>query len=44
MVLQYKKAGPWRDYLHGEKVYILLSLTAKALLAWQVFFPVLLSS
>jgi hypothetical protein len=44
MVLQYKKAGPWRDYLYGEKVYLLLSLTAKALLAWQVFFPVLLSS
>lgn len=44
MVLQYKKVGPWRDYLYGEKVYILLSLTAKALLAWQVFFPVLLSS
>jgi hypothetical protein len=37
MVLQYKKVGPWRDYLYGEKVYILLSLTAKALLAWQVF-------
>ncbi|UCG55055.1 MAG: heliorhodopsin HeR [Dehalococcoidia bacterium] len=44
MVLQYKKIGPWRNYLFGEKVYILLSLTAKALLAWQVFFPVLLSS
>jgi len=44
MVLQYKKVGPWRDYLYGEKVYILLSLTAKALLAWQVFFPVLMSS
>jgi hypothetical protein len=42
MILQYKKVGPWRDYLYGEKVYILLSLTAKALLAWQVFFPVLL--
>jgi hypothetical protein len=41
MILQYKKAGPWRDYLYGEKVYIILSLTAKALLAWQVFFPVL---
>ena len=37
MVLQYKKIGPWRDYLFGEKVYILLSLTAKSLLAWQVF-------
>jgi hypothetical protein len=44
MVLQYKKVGPWRDYLFGEKVYICLSLTAKALLAWQVFFPVLTSS
>jgi len=44
MILQYKKVGPWRDYLFGEKVYIILSLTAKALLAWQVFFPVLLSS
>ena len=41
MVLQYKKVGPWRDYLFGEKVYIILSLAAKALLAWQVFFPVL---
>ena len=37
MVLQYKKVGPWRDYLFGEKVYIILSLTAKTLLAWQVF-------
>ncbi len=42
MILQYKKVGPWRDYLFGEKVYIILSLTAKALLAWQVFFPVLM--
>jgi hypothetical protein len=42
MLLQYKKVGPWRDYLFGEKVYIILSLTAKALLAWQVFFPALL--
>jgi len=25
-------------------VYILLSLTAKVLLAWQVFFPVLMSA
>ena len=37
MVLQYKQVGKWRDYLFGEKVYIFLSLTAKALLAWQVF-------
>lgn len=44
MILQYKKVGPWKDYLFGEKVYIILSLTAKALLAWQVFFPVLAST
>lgn len=37
MVLQYKKAGPWRDYLYGEKAYVLLSLVAKSALAWQVF-------
>jgi hypothetical protein len=37
MVLQYRGVGPWRDYLFGEKVYILLSLVAKSALAWQVF-------
>lgn len=37
MVLQYKKIGPWKDYLFGERVYIILSLVAKSLLAWQVF-------
>ncbi|KTB47555.1 heliorhodopsin HeR [Dehalogenimonas alkenigignens] len=37
MVLQYRKVGPWRDYLFGERVYILLSLIAKSALAWQVF-------
>jgi hypothetical protein len=37
MVLQYKKIGPWRNYLYGERVYIILSLVAKSLLAWQVF-------
>ena len=37
MLLQYKKVGPWRDYLFGEKVYMILSLTAKSALAWQVF-------
>jgi hypothetical protein len=41
MVLQYKQVGKWRDYLFGEKVYIILSLTAKSLLAWQVFANVL---
>jgi len=37
MVLQYKKVGPWRDYLFGKRVYIILSLTAKTALAWQIF-------
>lgn len=37
MWLQYRKGGPWRDYLFGEKTYILLSLIAKSLLAWQIF-------
>lgn len=37
MVLQYKKTGKWRDYLYGERAYILLSLFAKSALAWQVF-------
>ena len=37
MVLQYKQVGRWRDYLFGEKTYIILSLTAKSLLTWLVF-------
>jgi Heliorhodopsin len=37
MLLQYKKVGPWKDYLYGERVYMILSLVAKSLLAWQVF-------
>lgn len=37
MVLQYKKIGKWKDYLYGEKMYIVLSLVAKSALAWQVF-------
>ncbi len=37
MVLQYKKIGKWKDYLYGERVYIILSLVAKSALAWQVF-------
>jgi hypothetical protein len=36
-VLQYRRTGPWRDYRFGELVYILLSLTAKSALAWQVY-------
>lgn len=37
MVLQYQKVGRWRDYVYGERAYIILSLVAKSLLAWQVF-------
>jgi hypothetical protein len=37
MILQYRRVGPWRDYLFGESTYILLSLVAKSALAWQVF-------
>jgi hypothetical protein len=35
--LQYRARGRWSDYLFGERIYILLSLTAKSALAWQVF-------
>ena len=37
MILQYKKIWKWKDYLYGERAYIILSLVAKSLLAWQVF-------
>jgi len=41
MLLQYLKVGPWKDYLFGERMYIILSLVAKTLLAWLVFAGVL---
>ncbi len=37
MWLQYRGVGKWRDYLFGEKAYLVLSLGAKSALAWQVF-------
>lgn len=37
MVLQYKKVGRWKDYLYGERVYMIMSLVAKSLLAWEMF-------
>jgi hypothetical protein len=37
MWLQYRQVGPWRRYVFGERAYIVLSLVAKSLLAWQVF-------
>lgn len=39
--LQYRRHGRWAEYLHGERVYIWLSLVAKTLLAWQIFANVL---
>ena len=38
MILQYKKIGKWKDYLYGERTYIILSLIAKSILAWLVLF------
>lgn len=35
--LQYRGVGKWRDYGFGEQVYLVLSLVAKSLLAWQIF-------
>lgn len=35
--LQYRRVGRWADYLVGEKTYLVLSLVAKSLLAWQIF-------
>jgi len=34
---QYKANGKWKDYLKGERAYILLSFVAKAALAMQIF-------
>ena len=35
--LQYRRIGPWSDYGFGEKAYLVLSLGAKSVLAWQIF-------
>ena len=35
--LQYRRIGRWADYLYGEKSYLVLSLVAKSLLAWQIY-------
>lgn len=37
MILQYKGVGRWKDYLYGERFYIILSFVAKTILAWLVF-------
>jgi hypothetical protein len=35
--LQYRGMGRWSDYAFGEKGYLMLSLVAKSVLAWQIF-------
>lgn len=35
--LQYREVGKWTDYAFGEKAYLVLSLAAKSVLAWQIF-------
>jgi Heliorhodopsin len=37
MFVQYQKLGPWKEYLFGEKAYIILSLAAKTTLAWLIW-------
>ena len=41
--LQYRRIGRWRDYVFGERIYIVLSFVAKSALAWQVFANILVS-
>ncbi len=43
MGLQYRQVGRWRSYLFGEGAYMVLSLSAKSLLAWLIFANVLRS-
>ena len=38
MIAQYLKIGKWKDYLYGERTYIVLSLVAKSILSWLVLF------
>jgi hypothetical protein len=38
MVLQYLGKGKFKNYLYGERGYIILSLVAKTLLTWLVLF------
>ena len=37
MWLQHARRGRWKSYIWGEYGYMVLSLTAKSVLAWQVF-------
>lgn len=42
--LQYRGWGRFADYLVGERTYLVLSLAAKSLLAWQIFASALAAS
>eukprot|EP00050_Salpingoeca_kvevrii_P018665 m.76927 g.76927 ORF g.76927 m.76927 type:complete len:271 (+) comp8125_c0_seq3:110-922(+) len=35
--LQYRRIGKWKSYVFGEKTYLVLSLVAKSILAWQIY-------
>lgn len=43
MFLIYRKISLWVDYLYGERIYMILSLAIKTLLAWQIFAGILRS-
>jgi hypothetical protein len=36
MLFEYARIGPWRRVIAAERTYIILSLTAKIVLTWQV--------
>ncbi len=40
--LQYAEVGRWKDYLVGERTYIILSFVAKSVLGWQLYANVLI--
>lgn len=42
-ILQYKRVGPWSEYIFGERMYVWLSLFGKSILAWFVFIGILLA-
>jgi hypothetical protein len=42
-IAQYKRFGKWSDYVYGERMYVWLSLFGKSILAWFVFFGILLA-
>jgi hypothetical protein len=36
-ILQQRGYGRWADYLYGERVYMIINLTTKTAIAWQIF-------